>query len=56
MITIITEILIEKSNGVNKSVRKYLDPIDAMLGLARELGFSIDFTPLPKTITEQKDK
>lgn len=54
MITIRTEILIEAENSVKQSIKKYADPIDAMIGLAKELGFKIDFAPLSKT--EQKDK
>ena len=53
MITIRTEILIEADNSVKQSIKKYADPIDAMIGLARELGFKIDFAPLSKA--EQKD-
>ena len=54
MITIRTEILNETDNSVKQSIRKYTDPIDAMIGLGRELGFKIDFAPLSKV--EQKDK
>ena len=54
MITVKTEILIETDNSVKQSIKKYIDPIDAMIGLARELGFKIDFAPLPKV--EQKEQ
>ena len=53
MITIRTEILNETDNSIKQSIKKYTDPIDAMIGLARELGFKIDFAPLSKA--EQKD-
>lgn len=53
MITIRTEILNKTDNSIKQSIKKYTDPIDAITGLARELGFKIDFAPVSKA--EQKD-
>ena len=55
MITIRTEILIEKDTAVKQSIKKYTDPIEAMQGLAKELGFRIDFSPLIKSDIETKE-